>query len=304
MTDRSPSPASHVFIAGLPRTGSTLTHRILNASSLVRLAGETHFLGRPSVTGRGRGYAARFAAIGDLQSDEGLERVVSAIYRQRGKSFWSRFAQTVDRAALEASLRGGDRTSRSLFDAVLRTYASGCPVAGDKTPEHIDAVPTLLGWFPDARVIHTFRDPRAIYVSLRRKERPEALSPAGRVARRVGPPFEVYASTSLAVRWRRVAALHGVYAGRYPDRYMLLRFEDMLDAPEATTRRLCDFIGIPFEHPMLEQVVHNSSYVPRQTRAGIDRAAADRWREHLPRITERWLTMLCGSRLAAFGYER
>src|SRR6186997_1781483 len=89
--------ASHVFIAGLPRTGSTLTHRILNRSREVRLAGETHFLGARTPFGRRTGYADRFAEAGDLRTDTGLERIVTAVYASRGKSFWSRFASTVDR---------------------------------------------------------------------------------------------------------------------------------------------------------------------------------------------------------------
>lgn len=297
-------PATHVFIAGLPRTGSTLTHRILNRSPQVRLAGETHFLGTSGPLGGRRGAGQRFAASGDLRTDAGLDRVVDAIYASRGKSFWSRFASTVDRATFERALRAGDRTERSLFDATMRTFAGGKPVAGDKTPEHILVVPTLLGWFPGARVIHTFRDPRAIYVSLRQKEREETLSAWGRLARRAGPLFEVYASTSLALRWRRMARLHRRYAAAYPERYLLQRFEDLLADPEQTVRRLCDFIGIAFDDSMLEQVVHNSSYAPKRSGAGIDRAAAERWRQHLPRTTERWLSFLCGRDLARFGYER
>jgi hypothetical protein len=299
-----PTPATHVFIAGLPRTGSTLTHRILNRSPQVRLAGETHFLGAPAIFGRGQGAGERFAAIGDLQTDAGLERVVSAIYASRGKSFWSRFASTVDRGTFARALRESDRSKRALFDAALRTFAAGRPVAGDKTPEHIHAVPTLLAWFPDARVIHTFRDPRAIYVSLRQKEREETISPIGRLARRAGPLFELYASTNLAIRWRRMASLHRRYAAAYPGRYLLQRFEDLLADPEQAARRLCDFIGIPFDPGMLEQVVHNSSYAPKRSGAGIDRRAAERWRRHLPSTTGRWLSFLCGRDLERLGYER
>jgi Sulfotransferase family len=296
--------ASHVFIAGLPRTGSTLTHRILNRSPEVRLAGETHFLGARTPFGRRTGYADRFAEAGDLRTDTGLERVVTAVYASRGKSFWSRFASTVDRGEFEHLLRDSDRSRRALFDAAMRAFAQGRPVAGDKTPEHIDAVPTLLAWFPEARVVHTFRDPRAIYVSLRRKERAESLSEVGRVARRAGPLFDLYASTSLALRWRSMARRHRRYAAAYPGRYVLQRFEDLLADPEAAVKRLCEFIGIAFDPGMLEQVVHNSSYAPKKSGAGIDQSTAERWRDHLPKTTERWLSLLCGRELAAFGYER
>jgi hypothetical protein len=297
-------PATHVFIVGLPRTGSTLTHRILNRSPQARLAGETHYLGtRRRLDGR-KGYRERFLAAGDLRTNEGLERVVDAIYASRGKSFWSRFAATVGRDEFTALLRQAERTDRGLFDAALRAFAHGRPVAGDKSPEHIHAIPRLMTWFPRARVVHTFRDPRAIYVSLRRKERDERLSLAGRLARRAGPLFELYATTSLALRWRHMARLHRQYSARYGDRYLLQRFEDMLADPEATTRRLCQFIGISYDPAMLDQTVHNSSYAPKQSGAGIDRSAGERWREHLPRLTERWLWRLCGADMAAFGYER
>jgi hypothetical protein len=55
---------------------------------------------------------------------------------------------------------------------------------------------------------------------------------------------------------------------------------------------------------MLEQVVHNSSYAPKGSGAGIDQRAAERWRERLPRTTERWLSLLCGRDLEQFGYRR
>ncbi len=297
-------PTTFVFIVGLPRTGSTLTHRILNRSPLVRLAGETHFLGTPTRFRGVEGYASRFARIGDMRTDEGLRSVVDAIYRLKGKAFWSRFAQQVDRADFEEALRATDRSPRALFEIAMRKFAAGRPIAGDKSPEHIFSVPTLMAWFPGALVVHTFRDPRAVYVSLRRKERPESLSAVGRAARRAETLFDAYASTNLAVRWRRMAALHREYSRRYPRRYTMLKFEDLLADPESTTRRLCEFLGIPFDDAMLEQVVHNSSYQPKQTGAGIDRSAAERWRQHLPRATERWLLALCGSEMAALGYRR
>ena len=251
-----------------------------------------------------KGYVDQLPHAGDLATDAGVERVVTAIYASRGKSFWARFAANVEREEFQRLLLESDRSRRALFDASLRAFAHGRAVAGDKTPEHIEVVPTLLSWFPNARVVHTFRDPRAIYVSLRRKERTERLSAVGRVARRVGPLFEMYASTSLALRWRSMARRHRRYTAAYPGRYTLQRFEDLLAKPEEAVRRLCDFVGIEFDPAMLEQVVHNSSYAPKRSGAGIDSSAAARWRGHLPRTTERWLSLVCGRELARFGYDR
>ena len=70
------SGASHVFIAGLPRTGSTLTRAMLNHSPEVRMSGESRFLSEPTRLGlvQRPGYADRFRRIGDIGTDAGLER--------------------------------------------------------------------------------------------------------------------------------------------------------------------------------------------------------------------------------------
>ncbi len=297
--------ASHVFIVGLPRTGSTLTRNILNRSPEVGLGGESHFLparGRFRVSGR-PSFRDRFARLGDLATEEGLVRVVDTIFAAGGKSYWARLARSADRAEFERRLRDSGRTDRALFDVAMAAVAAGRPVRGEKTPHHLGAVPTLLEWFPEARVIHTFRDPRAVYVSLRRKEREEALSGIGRAVRRLGPLFDAYAIANLILAWREAAALHRAYAARYPDRYLLSRFEDLVSEPEPTVRRLCDFIGVGFVPEMLDQTVFNSSYLPRGAATGFDRAAVGRWQGQLGLAGRRAFSVLCGPQLAGFGYR-
>jgi hypothetical protein len=296
--------AELVFIVGLPRTGSTLTRAMLNRSPLVRIAGETHFVSVPPVpgVGRRRGYSERLQTFGDARTEDGLRRLVEGVYASTGKSFWSRFAATVDRTTFERALRASDRTPRAIFETTMKAFAAGRPVAGDKSPEHVYAVPTLLEWFPKARIIHTFRDPRAIYVSLRRKERSDRLSLPRRVLRRSGPPFEIYESTNVIRAWRRVARLHKRYEARYPQRYTLIRFEDLLQDPANEMERLCRFIGIPFSTNMLDQRVLNSSYGPAAPTVGIDTSAIDRWRTHLSPSAATWFSLTLGREMSRFGY--
>jgi hypothetical protein len=298
------SEASHVFIAGLPRTGSTLTRAMLNRSPAVRMSGESRFLSEPTRLGliQRPGYADRFRRIGDIGTDAGLERVIDHIYGLRGKGYWARLAGLVPRERFEAALAASDRSDRAFLDVAMALFADGRRLRGEKTPHHIHHVPTLLAWYPDARVIHTFRDPRAVYVSLRRKERPEKLTALGRAARRLGMPFDLYAMANLIHRWRWMARLHRDYAARYPDRYLLLRFEDLVSDPAATAERLAAFLGIGFDPAMLEQVVLNSSFAGGDRAAGIDAATVDRWRAHLGRRELGLFARFCGADLAEFGY--
>ena len=299
------SDASHVFIVGLPRTGSTLTRAMLNRSPEVRMSGESRFLSEPTRLGliQRPGFADRFRRIGDIHTDSGLKRVVDHIYDLRGKGYWARLAGLVPRDRFAAALRASDRSDRAFLDVAMELFANGRRLRGEKTPHHIHHVPTLLAWYPEARVIHTFRDPRAVYVSMRRKERPEKLTGLGRAARRLGAPFDLYAMANLIHRWRWMARLHRDYAARYPDSYLLLRFEDLVRDPVATAERLAAFLGVAFDPAMLEQVVLNSSFAGGGRAAGIDVGTVDRWRGHLGRRELALFARFCGADLAEFGYR-
>jgi len=295
---------SHVFVVGLPRTGSTLTRGMLNRSAEVGMSGESRFLPEPTRLGlfTRPGYAERFRRIGDLATDDGIARISEHIFAMRGKGYWARLAARGDREAFEAALLASERTDRALLDVAMAQFAAGRRIRGEKTPHHIHHVPTLLGWYPEAKVIHTFRDPRAIYVSLRRKERPEKLSAVGRAARRLGSAFDVYSIANHLHRWRLMARLHREYASRWPDRYTIVRFEDVVTNPRPTLERLSDFLGIAYTDAMLEQVVHNSSFVGKRTTSGIDSGTVDRWREHLSARDRSRFARLGEAELAEFGY--
>jgi hypothetical protein len=293
----------HVFIVGLPRTGSTLTQAILNASPQVGIGGESKFL--PTSTARRRSsrgaYRDRFRRAGDIRTDEGIARVAAVLYAQSERNYWSRLAEGMDRTDFETRLRSSDRSERALFGIAMDHFANGRPIRGDKSPQHIHWIPLLLEWFPDARIVHTFRDPRAIYMSLRRKP---ARARTGRLRWLTDrlPLLELYSATSLIFRWRRVIALHREYQARYPDRYMLLRFEDLIAEPRPSVKHLCSHVGVEFVEGMLDQVVLNSSFMPRRASKGFDPAVIDRWRLHMSPMTRRWFAALCGRELQAFGY--
>jgi hypothetical protein len=295
----------HVFIVGLPRTGTTLVRNILNRSPDAGLGGESHFFTVPRRLGLAshRGVADEIARLGDLSTDEGVERVVEWVFTRSGVNFWGKLAERADRAEFERRLRASDRTPRAFLDLCLAVYAGERRIRGDKTPAHIHVVPTLLAWFPDARIVHTVRDPRAVFVSNLRKYADRDVSPASRVFRRLRRPFELYSALDVALEWRRIVRLHASYVRRYPDRYTVVRFEDLLADPRGEVERLCRFVGIAFDESLLDQSVANSSFASGDERHGFDAAAADRWRSHLDPITDRWFGLWCGAQMRAFGYR-
>jgi hypothetical protein len=87
---------------------------------------------------------------------------------------------------------------------------------------------------------------------------------------------------------------------RHPEQYLVVRFEDLVVTPRAQVERVCRFLGIEFEEPMLDAVV--VSHGQALGSSGFDAGAATRWREQLPPLAEGWLRLWLGRRMSAAGY--
>ena len=304
----------YVFVVGCSRTGTSLLRRILNRSDKVSIAPETHFVRRFCQVGLEK----RLAKLGDLSDDRSVERLVEVMYSGKGgagSSYWEWLTNNTDRQAFVARLRDTDRSERAIFDLLMRLYAEAARgtveglMLGEKTPTHLYYVPILLDWFPAAKVVHTFRDPRAIAVStvkkVEKKKRGSLRAklprlPAWLTERLIRPVEMLHISRA----WLEAARLHGEYERKYPERYRLLRFEDLISDPENTIRGVCDFIGVPFVPEMTGQVeVINSSYLAgRHGADGFDKQVLERWRDHIGPLASAWWSLAGRRQLKRFGY--
>jgi Sulfotransferase family len=309
VTTRSASAAEAVFVVGVNRSGTTLMRRILEASSTLAVAAESHYLGH-LVARQGVHHAV--SRLGDLRDEEAVERVVAHIYdgglRRRSwfrepSRQWVWLLRKVPRSEFRERLMASDRTERAVFETLLRAYADrrGKPTIGEKTPAHFRYSETLLSWFPGGRVIHMLRDPRAIYVSDLRRRRLEPGSLPYRILTRVPPALAGVLLVQTTLAWQESLVRLKRSRARHPDRYLVVRFEDLVAAPRKEVERICGFLGIVFEEPMLRQVV--VSHGQAEGSAGFDVGAANRWRSQLGRGAALWFRVWLGSRMRSSGYD-
>ncbi|MGH2383979.1 MAG: sulfotransferase [Candidatus Limnocylindria bacterium] len=298
-----------LFMVGCARTGSTLLRHILNRSPAISMASETHFM----QWARRHRLERRLAGVRAASDPSALRDLVDRLFRP---DFWVWLGRNVTREELEARLRSTDLTERAVFETLLELYAErrgGLPrgrgLLGEKTPAHLRDVPRLNEWFPTARFIHTFRDPRGIYLSeLRRMKQgrwgPKARLPwiPGAILEPLLAPIEALSTT---VAWHRAARLHRRYEGLLGERYRLVRFEDLVASPEQEVRAICEFIDVPFDPSMLEgiDVVGSSFEERRHAASGIDQRTAGRWRHELNPLVRTWFSMALGRQLGRFGYR-
>lgn len=302
-----------LFIVGCPRTGSHLLRHMLNQSPYVAIASETHFVPWAKRVGLERRLEA--ARMGTKWREPAISLLVDQFY---GDGAWKWIKRNVSRQDLEARLLDTDLSMRSTFALMMDLYAERRPeelmtsrsglLVGEKSPSHLYHLQTLLKWFPAAKVLHTFRDPRAIYYSELRSRREGRWGPKARYpwlpASLVDPMLAPAQVAHTTKRWLDAVEVHERYQATLPERYRLVRFEDLVREPESQIEQVCHFLGIPYESMMVEnqQVIGSSFESVRLVPAGIAPQVADRWVTGIHPLANAWFQKALGSRMRSFGY--
>jgi Sulfotransferase family len=280
------SRISPVFVVGPPRSGTTLTARLLGELPRLFMPGETHYL----------------EDIYHRHAEPGAEHLADILARLR--TLYARFEEPDDQqrierlwqsAAFERRLRAC-RTHAEMLDAfmTLQAASAGKSRWGNQVPRDVFELDTLLRMFPRARVIACIRDPRDFLVSYRDKWTIAAAAHRDRLRRLYHPVLTAYL-------WK--ASAQAVLAGkrRFSEAVHVLRYEDLVGEPASRLQRLCAFIGEEFDPRLLATQFSNSSTGARLT--GISSRSAGRWRTALPVEDAYFAQKICGPVMAQFGYR-
>lgn len=187
--------------------------------------------------------------------------------------------------------------ARELVGVVLDALAAARDPAGarcflEKTPKteaHLDEV---FASFPQARVIHLVRDPRAVYLSNKRSD-----------AYRMEPDFAARQWVkSLGCILRQTTKF-----ARGPQ-IQILRYEDLVGRPRETLADLCGFIGVEFDEALARPTVDGAPW--RGNAYGDDAAAtseieaakAESWRDEITPEENRAIVAQARFEMSLLGY--
>jgi len=284
-----------VFIIGGSRTGSEMLKTALSASPDLDFVDEL-FLLCPAWLHKD--LETNIAEhVGSLQAPGALDRLLELLFSGVPYGWvWSVAEQKFDRQRLRERLSGTELSMRSILDALMRVHAekNGKQGTGGKFPTHYSETHRLLEWFPDCRLVHTTRDPRAVYASQANKYvRPQdpALSRAWMKARQ-------FAHINIQVTW--TARLHRQLRG-LPN-YTLVRYEDVVREPEMELKRLCGFLGVDFLPGMLSPKQYGSSFSEIGRSKGIAASSLEAWRSRISPLTAAFLRFAHPIAWRRFGY--
>ena len=316
ITEFAESPAvetrpetEYIFIVGMSRSGTTLMRNILNKSDQIAISRENHFLGH--LLGS-EGMRHKFRKFGDLHEDENVRQLVDFLYSggseksswlRRSSAQWRWITRRIDKEVFLQKILESDRSERAIFAAMMDLFAErkGRAIKGEKTPAHFQYADTLLDWFPSAKIIHMMRDPRGIFISEVHRRQKEAQSFPYRELKRVPALMKLYILLQTTLTWTASARGASANLAKYPGRYTVQSFEDLVRQPEQQVSALCGYLGVPFQKQMLEQEVVSMGFQEKQS--GFDAGAADRWKKHISPFARRWFHFWFRQQLGSYGYE-
>lgn len=282
MRSEQPARPPFPFVVGSGRSGTTLLRAMLDAHPDMAVPPENHFL-MPIARNR-----RRFERGGVVQAD----LLLRMLEEDRTFRLWN---------------LPGDRTQEVLEaepptrfpEAVRRLYGlyaerRGKPRYGDKTPHLVRHLPFLGHTFPEARFVHIIRDGRDVVSAY--------------LARGIGPRNVVEGAW-----WWKREVLRGRRGARRldPERYMEVRYEDLVRDPESRLKEICRFVDLHYDEAMLTYHRDPDQLLPaervRRLHDGLFRPPTEGMRDWRVEMANRDVAdfeSLAGDLLSDLGYER
>lgn len=176
-------------------------------------------------------------------------------------------------------------------------------IVGDKTPQHTIAIPLLNTLYPESKFIHIYRDPRDVATS--------AWFHDG-----VNDPhrnFEQFIKHFMNEVWPlQVGTARSVGPLLGPERFLELRYEDLLDNERDEIKRLLTFLNVKSSDDSITRCSDAGSF--KKMTGGRERGDEDNskfyrkgvagdWRNHLPEDLVRTLCKPIAELMTACGYQ-
>lgn len=226
-----------IFVLGMPRSGSTLVEQILGSHPAISAAGE----------------------LADLsKAEHSVLESIDLAYK---------FPEHVPMLQPATLRRIGEEYVRR-----LQPYMKGKTRVVDKLPSNFLKIGLIRMILPNAKIIHTMRDPVDTCVSCFSR------------SFEVGGPAYTYDMTELGQYYRCYAEVMAHWRSVLPrDAYLDVSYEALTEDPEGQARRLIDYCGLPWDESCLNfhqntRPVFTASVV--QVRQPIYRTSVQRWRKY------------------------
>lgn len=271
-----------VFVVGCHRSGTNLLY-----DTLLSAGGFAVYRGYLPI------YKVLIPRCGPLSDPSNRAQAIALFLRSKGFR-----RSNLDAADLSVKLQlhahtGGD-FMRIVMEEVMRAQNAARWAVYD--PDYVLHMPRIKKDLPDALFLHIVRDGRDIALSLSKMEgfRP---FPWSRQARGL---------LETAVYWQWVVQKGRSYGQLFPDSYMEIHYEQLVQEPEQTLAQVSKFIDQDLDYEQIRRASmgrvgeSNSSFLAEPDSSA--RNPVNRWKERLSRAQIAKVEALVGGCLQNLGY--
>jgi hypothetical protein len=263
-----------IFVTGASRSGTTMLSRVLGNADAVLPLNELHFFGglvpvEECSTPMARERASRLIAMT-------LARIARDIWvKEPTDQEWMSARRIV------AELADEEVTGDELFARAMAEILRDSPAnrVCEQTPRNIYYAKHLLKVYPNAKVVHVVRDPRAVLASQKDRYKIRKLGGKNVPVSEVIKLWLNYHPFSMMKLWR--SATQEAQSLQDDDRFQLVRYEDLIGDPQATLQTLCAELDLEFKDEMMNVPHWGSSTVAHTASAGLSSASIDKWQSVL-----------------------
>jgi hypothetical protein len=284
---------SPVFIAGHPRSGTSLLRSVLDSHpELVTYPEETNFFRRYLPKASGKKILEK-----TVLSDRYLTHIfewnqVKPPAHQAGfpDRDYSHIPTAKVRRAVNQLVAERFRHDGDMLSAVILAYGQVVGQITSSTRHWVEITPynehssaQIFTWWPAALMVHMVRDPRDNFASYRHKH-------------------SNWSPEAFAMSWARSTQAGFDNIARFgADHYWMLRYEDLVVAPEARLRQLCQFLHIN-DDPSLRRPAGDGNSMFEDQFSAISAAPVGRWEEILSAEDAAALEVVAAPWMRRLGY--
>ena len=279
------------FIIGRPRSGTTLLQLFFDAHPNIQMPSECMFV------------AQLYAPFGFIQHWDSnvVDSFISALsktYLFTNKKFnipniTKELQEHIDRMNYVTACK-----------IVIKNFNSVYPkkeimLLGDKNPYYSEVFEGVVHIIKDAKYILLIRDPRDNHISLFN-------------ARFITPSI-----TYNTIMWKKAIVSIEKFGSFNPDRFYILKYEDLVRDPETYLREICRFLSIPFAPEMqlylnykkefTNVIFISDEYLQKYHTSILEPVNTDKigqWKKRLSRKKIKTAERIAGKYLDKYGYER
>lgn len=261
------------FIVGYPRSGTTLTASLVSRHSKVYIPAETHY----------------FRNFVQQTNGTSTSEVLYEYFINNTRLKDLNIPNEILKGIIEDNFPNKPEILASTLNYLARK--NNKQVIGEKTPGHILNYKTIVSAYPDTKFIIVMRDGRDCVLS-NIKEKWTYRNPK-----------------KHAAEWNYYIAHYNDLISKYPDKAIIVKYENLIENPEQEIKKIMEFIGLEYEDSQLTES-KCASVIPQwenewkaKANTPPDKTNKYKWKKNKNRKLMAVLTLIMYKNLKAYGYE-